>query len=124
MILCVSLENKTLNNPMAGYLSSMLGMRIPEEAYQCGKLPTRAVLDLYDYVDPTDSDVAACMFLCNKIEVLERAGMLNREDMRLSASKKELAQAFQSSPGKIPRPQKPPQITEEEVEWDFGDDSE
>lgn len=118
------IEKKNPHNPMAGYLSSMLGMRIPEEAYQCGMLPTRAVLDLYDYIEPTDSDVAACMFLCNKIEALERAGMLAHEEVRLSATAKDLADAFRSSKAekakKTSRPlRKPPQ---EKIEWDFNEE--
>lgn len=118
-------EGKTVTNPMAGMLVSLLGMRIPEEAYQCGILPTRAVLNLYDYIEPNDSDVAACMFLCNKIEMLEKAKMIpatseqktTKEDIAaafkdVSTQEKKLSQFLkQKGPTKS-------DITEENFEWD------
>ena len=113
-------EGKKINNPMPGYLSGLLGMRIPEEAYQCGVLPTRALLGLYDYVEPNDSDVAACMFLCNKIDILEQAGILPERDFDLKATKQEIASAFQHPrPKKRKKKSKPP--TEENLKWDFDD---
>ena len=75
---------KQLTSPMAGVLSVLLGMHISEEAFLCGKLPTRVMLDLYDYVEPTDSDVAICLYLCHKIDTLEKSGALThvREELK------------------------------------------
>lgn len=75
---------KQLTNPMAGVLSVLLGMHISEEAFLCGKLPTRVMLDLYDYIEPTDADVAICLYLCHKIDTLEKSGALThtREELK------------------------------------------
>lgn len=106
------LEGDSVTNPMASYFSTLMGMRISEEAYQCGLLPTRAVLNLYDYVQPTDADVAACLMLCHKIEVLEKSGMILMHETELKTSPSEMA--------KILRPprKKKAKIQEETITWD------
>ena len=109
-------EGKNMKNPMPGYLTALLGMRISEEAFQCGALPTRAVLDLYDYVAPNDADVTACMFLCHKIETLQRAGLLRSQDEKLATSQEEISEAFQQVSIKKA---KPPKSTGESIKWDF-----
>ena len=113
------IEGKKTNHPMASYLSTILGMRISEEAFQCGHLPTRAVLDLYDYLEPTDSDVAACLFLCHQVEILQKTGMLQEhKDSDLKTSPSEMAELL-----KAPKPKKKiPPIQEELIEW--SDDEE
>lgn len=63
-----------------GTLLNPFPIRLSEETYQCGKLPTRAVLDLYDYVNPNDADVAACIFLCKKIEAFEQISFLQAKN--------------------------------------------
>lgn len=108
-------ENKSVNHPMASYLSSILGMQISEEAFQCGHLPTRAVLDLYDYVEPNDADVAACLFLCHQVEILQKTGMLQERDIDIRTSSSEMAQLLKP---KKPAKKKPPFVQEETIEWD------
>ena len=66
------IEGKSFTHPINGILLNALGMPISEEAYQCGILATRTTLDLYDYLSPTDVDVAICLYLCQKIDVLEK----------------------------------------------------
>ena len=61
------------------------------------------------------------LFLCNKIEILERAGMLAHEDVKLSATNQELARAFAPKAEKIPRPPKPP--AGEDIQWDFDEEN-
>lgn len=87
-------EGSGIKNPMTGYLTAILGMRISEEAYQCGRIPTRAVLDLYDYIEPNDADVTACMFLCHKIETLQHVGLLVANEEQYNATREELKDAF------------------------------
>lgn len=107
------LEGKKATNPMASYFSTLLGMRLSEEAYQCGLLPTRAVLDLYDFVRPTDADVAACLMFCHKVEILEKAGMLTIDDIDLKTSPSEMARILRSPKKKQAKP-----IQEETIVWD------
>lgn len=85
------LEGETATNPMAAYLSALLGMRISQEAYECGLLPTRAILNLYDYLRPNDADVAACLMFCNKVEILEKSGIIERKDEELKTSSAEMS---------------------------------
>lgn len=116
------LKTKGLTSPYAGYVSSLLGMRISEEAYQCGILPTRAVLDIYDYVRPNDSDVAACLFLCHKIEVLELMGALVHDDEKMKTTPSEMAQVIKAQVKKRKRtPKKNPTSADEKIMWDFDD---
>lgn len=116
------LKGENINTPMVGYLSAALGMNISEESYQCGILPTRSVLDLYDYVRPNDADVSACLLLCHKIEVLEGMGVLthNTEGMQITSSA--LAGSMNSGESKPRQPEHP--ITEETVKWDTPDEDE
>lgn len=118
---CRRAEGKNVNSPMASYLSSIVGMRISEEAFQCGHMPTRAILDLYDYVEPNDSDVAACLFLCHQVEILQKTGMLKEEinDLRTNAS--EMAQLLR--PEK-PKKKRPRPVQEETINWDDDESSE
>ncbi len=106
------LEGHNVTNPMASYFSTLMGMRISEEAYQCGLLPTRAVLNLYDYLEPNDADVAACMMLCHKIEVLEKSGMLLMNESELRTNPSEMAKVMRP-----PRKKKAPPIQEETITW-------
>jgi hypothetical protein len=62
----------SFTHPVNGILLNALGMPISEEAFQCGILATRATLDLYDFISPTDADVAICLYLCQKIDLLEK----------------------------------------------------
>jgi len=105
--------NKTVTSPSAAYFSTLMGMRISEEAYQCGLLPTRAMLDLYDFVQPNDADVAACLMFCYKVEMLQKSGMLEVDDMELKTSPSEMAKVLQTKKRKT----KPP-IQEEVIEWE------
>lgn len=107
------LENSNADNPLSGYLTAILGMRIPEEAFQCGKTPVRAVLNLYDYVDPNDADVASCLFLCHKIEALQKLGFLVLDLPKWETNPAEI---FKSIPKK--NPSKSKKITEENITWD------
>ena len=106
------LEGTVVTNPMASYFSTLMGMRISEEAYQCGLLPTRAVLSLYDYVQPNDADVAACLMFCHKIEVLEKSGMLVMNETELKTNPSEMAKILRS-----PRKKKAKPIQEETITW-------
>lgn len=106
-------EGNNVTNPMASYFSTLMGMRISEEAYQCGLLPTRAVLNLYDYVKPNDADVAACLMLCHKIEILEKSGMISMTEAELKTSPSEMAKLLRS-----PRKKKAKPIQEETITWD------
>ena len=112
---CRRAEGKSVNHPMASYLSSIMGMRISEEAFQCGHLPTRAVLDLYDYVEPNDADVAACLFLCHQVEVLQKTGMLSDRDVDIRTNPSEMAKLLKP---KKPKKKKAPFVQEETIEWD------
>lgn len=107
------LEGSNVTNPMASYFSTLMGMRISEEAYQCGLLPTRAVLNLYDYLEPNDADVAACLMLCHKIEVLEKSGMISMNESELETNPNEMAKIM-----RLPRRKKAPPIQEETIAWD------
>ena len=98
---------------MASYFSTLMGMRISEEAYQCGLLPTRAVLNLYDYLQPNDADVAACLMLCHKIEVLEKSGMLVMDEIKTRTSPSEMAKILRPPKKKRAKP-----IQEETIVWD------
>ncbi len=113
------LEGKNVTSPMASYFSTLMGMRISEEAYQCGLLPTRAMLDLYDFVQPNDADVAACLMYCHKVEVLEKSGMIELKDMELKTSPSEMAKLLR--PGKKKKKAKP--IQEESIPWEDDEDS-
>ncbi len=118
------LEGKNVTNPMAGYLTTLLGMRISEEAFQCGSLPTRAVLHLYDYTAPNDADVTACMFLCHKIDTLTRAGLLRVREDKLAATQEEIGAAFQQvARRKKAEEQMQKPAEEESIKWDFEDES-
>lgn len=112
------LEGTNAVNPMASYFSTLMGMRISEEAYQCGFLPTRACLNLYDYVEPNDADVAACLLFCHKVEVLEKANILSMNATELT-SPSEMAKLLRTRK-KSTKPTKP--IQEETVTWDDSED--
>lgn len=111
------LEGDNVTNPMASYFSTLMGMRISEEAYQCGLLPTRAVLNLYDYVEPNDADVAACLMLCHKIEILEKSGMILMNETELKTSPSEMAKILRPPHKKEAKP-----IQEETIAWDESED--
>ncbi|MHA2279554.1 MAG: hypothetical protein ACXAC5_01495 [Promethearchaeota archaeon] len=115
------LKVKNLTNPYAGFVSTLLGMRISEEAFQCGILPTRAILDLYDYVQPNDSDVAACLFLCHKIEVLETMGALIHNEEEMKATPSEMARVIKEAQKSRQPRKKNPTSTVEKITWDFDD---
>ncbi len=120
------IEGDHITSPYAGFVSSLLGMRISEEAYQCGVLPTRSILDLYDYVEPNDSDVAACLFLCHKIEVLEKIGALAPDVATLKTNPSEMASVIRGNMRKKRKSRKPPPKfdNEEKITWNFDDDDE
>lgn len=42
-------------------------MKISDELYHCGMLPTKFLLNLEDWEKPNDADVEACIFLCQEI---------------------------------------------------------
>lgn len=111
------LDGKKTPTPAAAYFSTLMGMRISEEAYQCGLLPTRAMLDLYDFVQPNDSDVAACLMFCHKVEIMEKAGMLEAGDMELKTSPSEMAKILRPKKRKQAKP-----IQEENITWDDDSD--
>lgn len=106
------LEGQNATSPMASYFSTMMGMRISEEAYQCGFLPTRACLNLYDYIAPNDADVAACLMFCQKVEILEKAGVLFMAKIELKTSSSEMAKLLRKKKKKA----KP--IHEETIIWE------
>ncbi len=101
---------------LPGNLENTPGMRISEEAYQCGILPTRAVLDLYDFTRPNDADVTACMYLCNKIKLLKQLNLIPLEE-NFSTPDEDIALAFRS----LARRKMPSDsiVTEEVLDWDF-----
>lgn len=107
------LEGHNVTNPMASYFSTLMGMRISEEAYQCGLLPTRAVLNLYDYLEPNDADVAACLMFCHKVEILEKSGMISMNESELKTSPSEMAKILRSPRKK----EKAKPIQEETITW-------
>jgi hypothetical protein len=118
---------ETIKNPYAGFVSTLMGMRISEEAYQCGILPTRSLLDLYDYVAPNDSDVAACLYLCHKIEIFEQMGALQHSPEQMKTTPSEMAKVIRDL-GK-PKRQRPsqkgtPLANEEKFTWGFHKDEE
>jgi len=117
------LDGENITNPFAGYVSTLMGMRISEEAYQCGILPTRATLDLYDYVDPNDSDVAACLYLCHKIEVLEQMGALQHNAERMKTTPSEMAKVIKGLNKPKRTKKRTPKINEEKLTWDLPDDT-
>jgi len=113
------LEGESSNiNPMAGYISTILGMKISEETYQCGVLPTRAVLNLYDYIQPNDADVTACMFLCNRVEYLEKIGIIVVQD-KSSVTTEEISATFDKDKSVKKKEIKKPKINEETIFWNF-----
>lgn len=109
------LEGQNVTSPMASYFSTLLGMRISEEAYQCGLMPTRSCLNLYDYIEPNDADVSACFMFCHKVEILEKAGMLEFDESELTTSLSEMAKLLR------PRKKKSKPIQEETILWDETD---
>jgi hypothetical protein len=113
------LDGKDATSPMASYFSTLMGMRISEEAYQCGILPTRAILDLYDYVDPNDADVAACLMYCHKVEILEKSGILISVENELKTSMSEMAKVLRKE-----KPTRPKKIQEDTITWEDWEDSE
>lgn len=70
-------EEETVSDHMMEQISVMLDMKISEETYQSGILPTRSVLNLYDYISPSDADVQACLYVCMQIKSLEKSGLIN-----------------------------------------------
>lgn len=111
------MEGEQITNPMASYFATLIGMRISEEAYRCGILPTRACLNLYDYVAPNDADVAACLMFCHKVEVLEKAGILSMGQADLQTSPSEMAKLLRTRKKEA----KPKPIQEETIVWDDSD---
>lgn len=109
-------EGENVTNPMASYFSTLMGMRISEESYQCGLLPTRTMLNLYDFIEPNDADVAACLMFCQKVELLEKSEMLVAGDeLKISAS--EMAKVIKIDKKKEAKP-----VQEETVTWKDTDD--
>lgn len=117
-------EGENITNPMAGYVVSLLGVRISEETFQCGKLPTRAVLGLYDYISPNDADVTACMFLCHRIETLQLSGLLQIQEEKLSATQDEIGEVFRriAQERKTKKGQESQTNVGELIKWDFEED--
>ncbi len=107
------IDGKHVPSPMASYFSTLMGMRISEEAYQCGLLPTRACLNLYDYIKPNDADVAACLMFCHKVEILEKSGMLTMGDPELKVCPSEMAKLL-----RVQKKDQDKQIQEENIMWE------
>jgi len=63
------LSNKALKAKTPGVL---FGGNLTEETYQCAKEPTKSLLALDDWFDPTEADVQACIAICNHLERLEK----------------------------------------------------
>lgn len=85
------INNETCHsNSIASYMAAQLNLAVSEEAYRCGVIPTRAALGLCDgetadeSIKPYDADVMSCMFLCNKIELLEKASLLSANTSYIS----------------------------------------
>ena len=49
---------------------------LPEDVYQCGKIPTAVMLFLQDFTEPKDPDVKAALHLCHQIQVFEDKNLL------------------------------------------------
>lgn len=71
------IQGKEYNRHSSINIATMNSMAISEEMFQCGKLPTRVLLDLNDFILPNEADVTACVYLCNKIDFLNQTGLLN-----------------------------------------------
>ncbi len=76
-------------------------------------------LDLYDFVQPNDADVAACLMYCHKVEILEKSGMLELKNMELKTSPSEMARVLRPRKKKA----KPKPIQEESISWEDDEDS-
>ena len=112
------LDKISITHPIANYIASALGMKISEESYQCGILPTRSVLDLYDYTYPNDADVTACMFLCNKIDFLHRTNLLEDKEIFLKPTNEEISAEIQKIAKK--EHSNTDNINEKLIKWEFG----
>ena len=51
--------------------SALFGKTMSNECYECGKMPTKVVLGLYEWTDPNEADVQACISLCNQLDQVD-----------------------------------------------------
>ncbi|KKM07854.1 hypothetical protein LCGC14_1729700, partial [marine sediment metagenome] len=49
----------------------LFGHKMSEECYQSSIEPTKACLNLNDWVKPNEADVQACMLICNFLTQLD-----------------------------------------------------
>lgn len=110
------LEGEDVVNPLASYFSTLMGMRISEEAYQCGFLPTRACLNLYDFLEPNDADVAACLMFCHKVEILEKTGMLSMDKIEQKIHSSDISKLLRN------RKKQDKPVQEETIVWESEED--
>lgn len=66
-------RKSNLNIKEAGIL---FGTLLPEEVYQSSKNATKIVLELNEWTEPNEADVQACRVLCEQIDFLEAANLL------------------------------------------------
>ena len=76
-----SLEGKSLSVATPGVL---FGPGMGEEVYQCGRMPTKVMLNLDDWVEPNEADVQVCFTIYNHLEYLaETSNSLGEESKKL-----------------------------------------
>jgi len=83
-----SLEKKSIHLGTPGVL---FGSSMNEEVYQSGKIPTRVLLNLNDWVEPNEADVQVCFAICNHLEYLsETSNKLCEESKKLLEDTKKI----------------------------------
>lgn len=72
-----SFKYSNLSRMLAGKMSNinqpgaLFGSALTDECYQCGKVAVKALLELNDWIEPTEADVQCCISLCNQIDRIE-----------------------------------------------------
>lgn len=66
---------------------ALFGRAMSEECYQSGIGPVKHLLDLSDWIKPNDADVQACMHVCQQIEILEKLGIFEDGEIKLTEDK-------------------------------------
>jgi hypothetical protein len=56
--------------------SALFGHGMAEEVFQCGKLPTKTILQIDGWIEINEADVQACIWLCHQIDMLIRLGVI------------------------------------------------
>lgn len=57
----------------------LFGVALPEEVFQSSINATKVVLELNEWTNPNEADVQCCKVLCDQIDFLEAANLLNKD---------------------------------------------